>query len=214
MKLAKLILIILLLLGAGYLGMIGGTIVGKPLLDTTRAQGLVLVLGAALLVLVAMLLSERAMKRVGKPIAVVFVIWVLGSATFGPLVISARLAKGNTACLVNLKALSLSMHIYMASSDDVFPPADRWSTLIGHDEPPRCPFAKSPYSYAMNRNLSGVSATQIAEPHRTVLIFEMDAQTPNASGTEVDVVDRHGRRPQAALVDGSVRTSRDHRWKP
>lgn len=213
MKSAKLLLIVLLLLGAGYLSMVGGTIVGKPMLDTTRAQGLLLLVGAALLVVAAVLLTDAPRKKVRKALSVAFVVWVLGSAMFGPVIISAKVAARSGACDKNLRALSTSIHIYIASSDDVFPPADRWATVIGHDEPPKCPVATSPYSYAMNRNLSKVPFTEIAEPGRTVLIFEMDAQTPNASGTEGDVVDRHG-RPKAVMTDGHVGTSRSARWQP
>lgn len=210
--LAKSLLVVVVLVLAG----IGGAALGKPSSSSQVVMGLVL-LGLALLLAVLPIrwMFDESRRRGALKAALLGTVGVCClSALFMPVVLSAKVAARSSACHTNLKNLSTSIHIYIASSDDVFPPADRWATLIGHAEPPRCPLAKSPYSYAMNRHLSKVPATEIAEPSETVLIFEMDAQTPNASGTEADVVDRHGRRPQAVMTDGHVGTSRGKRWKP
>lgn len=213
-KPSKPVLIAALLLGAAALVFIGGTGPQMPKAMVDVLWGFFPVACAVALVFLAVAIaSSMPTKWVVRGLFLVWLGWA-SSIVFWPVFASARVAKRSVACQTNLKNLSTNMHIYIASNDDVFPPADRWSTLIGHGEPPKCPFAQSPYSYAMNRNLSKVSATEIAEPGRTVLIFEMDAQTPNASGTEADVVDRHGRRPKAVMTDGHVGTSRSARWQP
>lgn len=56
----------------------------------------------------------------------------------------------------------------------------------------------------MNRNLSSVSANEVEEPNKTVLIFEMDGQTPDANGTKEDLIVRQG-HTTAAMVDGLAR---------
>lgn len=208
----------LLVVTALTLAGIGGAALGKPSSSSQVVMGLVL-LGLALLLAVLPIrwMFDESRRRGALKAALFGTVGVCClSALFMSVVLSAKVAARSSACHTNLKNLSTSIHIYIASSDDVFPPADRWATLIGHAEPPRCPLAKSPYSYAMNRHLSKVPATEIAEPDRTVLVFEMDGKAPDANGTEKDLVVRQG-HVNAAMVDGLVRHARpieEFRWKP
>lgn len=168
---------------------------------------------AALVFLAAAVVRSMSKMWVLGGLFLVGLVWA-SSGVVWPVFASARVARERTACVENLKHLAVSMQTYLAGNNEIFPPADRWYTLVGQGDPPQCPVATSPYSYGMNRNLSGVSALAIEEPNRTVLIFEMDGQTPNANGTEKDLVERQG-HTSAAMVDGHVdQNARDKRWKP
>lgn len=210
--LAKALLVAIVLVFAG----VGGAALGKPSSPSQVVTGFVL-LGLALLLSVGGIrwMFHESRRRGALKAALFGTLGVCClSATFMPVVLSAKVAGERTACVGNLKKIAMSMHVYIVSSDDVFPPADQWYTLVGEAEPPQCTAAVSPYSYGMNRNLSSVSANEIEEPSNTVLIFEMDGQTPNASGTEKHQVVRQG-HTAAAMVDGLVDSNgREKRWTP
>lgn len=145
-----------------------------------------------------------------------FMVW-FASATMTPVLQSARPApQGN--CLSNIKQLATATHVYIADTNDVFPLAENWHHALAPYAKMkfRCNEAKTKYSYGMNTAIGGVSAMSIASPERTVLLFEMDSDVPNAHGGAKDAVERHPGLFIVAFADGHATGNRDapRQWRP
>lgn len=113
----------------------------------------------------------------------------------------------------NLKQIALGILIYAQDHDQRLPDADKWvdeimpylkSEAIFRD--PSAP-AEQKYSYAFNRNLSGVRMSALAAPATTVLLFESTTGVKNATdaGTSVPHPGRHNRGTDYAFADGRVK---------
>jgi hypothetical protein len=104
-------------------------------------------------------------------------------------------------CAKNIHELGHALLAYADAHDGKLPLASEWGTDIQSYLPAadrerafHCPSAASPYSYAFNRNLSGVSVSSIGYTFRfnTVLVYETNATSINASGDGYDTdVSRH-----------------------
>lgn len=158
-------------------------------------------------------------------------IWLFGLAgmffvivIFVPAFISARVVANESICVSNLKAHSLSVMMYVQDWDEKFPPAARWHDLemaskyVAKDNPnPKCPTATTPFSYAMNSSVAGQRLDQIDDPQKRIILFEMDAYTPNVVGGKQNLPDtpRHA-GDNFAQVDGWAkwlpRTSTSLNW--
>jgi hypothetical protein len=115
---------------------------------------------------------------------------------------------------------SLAIAKYAQDWDERLPPARRWVDAISErhlkrDDIPqifRCPKSSSPFSYAFNISLDGVSILQVGYPSETVLLFD-DASSLNAFGEW-----RHLEGDIYAFVDGHAkwirRSNVNLRWKP
>jgi hypothetical protein len=112
------------------------------------------------------------------------------------------------ACVSNLHALSVAMRWYAADQQDTLPPADSWSDAISSYLVSRstfvCPAApKLRSGYAFNRALGGVRLSEIADPERTVLLYESGVGW-NGAGGPGTVSWRHGGSSSLVdLADGS-----------
>jgi prepilin-type processing-associated H-X9-DG protein len=136
----------------------------------------------------------------------------------------AREAARATASLSNLKQIALGILQYAQTHNNRLPDASRWVDeilpyLLGssaspadrenaakglfHD--PSAP-AGQEWSYAFNRNLSGLPMSSLTHPATTVLVFESTAGTKNAAdtGTSVPHPGRHSEGSNYAFADGHV----------
>jgi len=115
-------------------------------------------------------------------------------------------------CSSNLRRLSMDMEQYLDDNDKTYPPASNWGDGIA---PYRgtytrdiyhCMAGSTPYSYAMNDQLSALLKKKTKEPDRTVLLFEHDAQNRNGHGGPSDVTaPRHENILNFAFADGHVK---------
>jgi prepilin-type processing-associated H-X9-DG protein len=92
--------------------------------------------------------------------------------TFGQARDKARAA----SCESNLKQLALAEMMYVQDYDSHFPRAGEYHKLIfpyvKNEMVFQCPVGGT---YAMNSKLSGLELKTIAEPSRTILLFDVDA---------------------------------------
>jgi prepilin-type processing-associated H-X9-DG protein len=125
----------------------------------------------------------------------------------------------------NLHDLSVSLLQYTQDHNNHLPPANTWATDIEPyvdkaygSEAFHAPGANSAYSYAFNAALGGLSLNSIARPADTVVLFEADAKTLNATGSAADfVTTRRMEGGYCAFVDGHVRAIKSAasvNWKP
>jgi prepilin-type processing-associated H-X9-DG protein len=168
-------------------------------------------------------------KAIAKGIGVVFagliVIWFgyMGSGVLR----CARLAAEQMICQKNMMKLGIATLQYAEDHNEHLPPANTWATdimpYLSPDDRKRvfhCPDANTPYSYAFNTTVSGDSLDNIPRPADTVMLFESDANTLNANGSEADFdFDRHSGMSNVVYVDGVVRGINRYsisslRWKP
>ena len=113
----------------------------------------------------------------------------------------------------NLKQLSLAIVQYAQDNDLKLPDADKWvdeimpyvkSEAVFRD--PSAP-AGEKWSYAFNRNLSGVSLAKLDIPATTVMLFESNSGVKNANdtGESIPVPGHHEGGTDYALADGHVK---------
>lgn len=137
--------------------------------------------------------------------AVAFLAFGVGFVHLG----CAALVSHERRCLGNAKELSRGLLVYAYDYDERFPPADRWADvpqLRGKDAALRCPTATSLYGYGMNRAMGCVNVGELAEPSKTVLMFEADAQSRSFNGGKGDVSQgRHSGGETYAFCDGFAR---------
>lgn len=117
----------------------------------------------------------------------------------------------------NMKQIALALEQYLQDHDEHYPDADKWvdeimpylRTETVFRDPSAPPGEK--WSYAFNRNLSGVKEEQLDQPPTTILLFESAAGTKNASdtGESIPKPGRHHGHTDYALADGHVKSVRD-----
>lgn len=119
-----------------------------------------------------------------------------------------RKSHSRSACLSNIKQLTLGMIMYTDDHDDRFPLADSWQRaiqpIVKLDDLFRCPVATSAWSYALDSPMAGVLMESVKEPERQVLLFEANAALPNASGGRERLAPRHGAGKGAVASIGFV----------
>jgi prepilin-type processing-associated H-X9-DG protein len=112
-----------------------------------------------------------------------------------------RLAE-KTTCLSNVKQLALGNLIYSNDYDDVMPRSDYWKSAITpyvqNGALFHCPDDKRPkaISYRMSDLLSRVSATAVANPSGTIMIYEGDSGELNP---------RHDGKGSVGYADGHAK---------
>ena len=117
----------------------------------------------------------------------------------------------------NLKQLSLGIMQYAQDNDQKLPDGDKWvdeiypyvkSESVFRD--PTAP-AGEKWSYAFNKNLSGLKLSDLASPAATVLLFETTLGAKNATdtGESVPHPGRHQGGTDYAFSDGHVQWLRD-----
>ncbi len=156
-------------------------------------------------------------KRFNPWIVVAIVIGACGcgcvpimAAILFPVFAQAGQAAKASACLSNVKQLTVGFLVYAQDNDDVFPVATAWvdrtKPIVRSDAPYACPvLTSSGYGYSMNKAMSKKRSISIKSPEKTVLLFETLAPKKNASGdpsSDTANPPRHGQRNNFAYADG------------
>ncbi len=120
-----------------------------------------------------------------------------------------------TQCLVNVKDVATALNMYVADWDR-FPAADHWTDLaqdylrssrsLAARDSLRCPDAAGDCAYAYNASLALQPSSAIADPSRTIALFESDGGW-NAHGGRELLTDfpRHMGGDNIGLSDGYAR---------
>lgn len=113
------------------------------------------------------------------------------------------------ACTTNLKSIGRAVLVYAHDWDEHLPLDNRWAAKPGGFGPYdinslRCPDAISPYGYALNARVAGISLAAIADLSHRVAVFESDNQKTGAmTGTQtLPLKPRHGGRDAYIFLDG------------
>jgi prepilin-type processing-associated H-X9-DG protein len=117
----------------------------------------------------------------------------------------------------NLKQIALAIIMYTQDHSEKLPDADKWvdeimpyvkTEAVFHD--PAAP-AGQRWSYAYNKNLSGVKFASLANPAQTVLAFDSTLGTKNArdTGASVPKPGLHAGASDFAFADGHVQSLPD-----
>jgi len=146
-----------------------------------------------------------------------------------PIYKKAKVSAQKAVCLSNVKNLALAVQMYIAANDDVFPDAGNWCEALRpyakNDEVFICPMAPDlRCSYAYNAALSGVRLDALADPMRTIAIFESDTGWNAHGGPELLPTEgRHFHGDNLGFADGHaawmhrerlLTETEGYRWEP
>jgi len=133
-------------------------------------------------------------------ISIVVVLFItIMMAILMPSLARARTHAMTAVSLNKAKQICIAMMMYCEENDGRFPPADNWpdalARYIGDGKILESPFAPhTGLAWAMNAQLSGRKLREIRQPHRVVLIFEVEPGRPPAGGRELLPEEPWGRR--------------------
>jgi prepilin-type processing-associated H-X9-DG protein len=215
------ILRFLCFLGAVFCTVVFGIGMGAKVQGPSYVLLLIGLLGTigCLLALAKLTLEDRRPGCVTEAIACLVVCMFL-TAIMYPVFLSAKEASRKPPCVSNLKRLVLAELLYASDNGDKLPLATSWHTgIVPYIESSdlRCPESKAPFTYGMNRALSGANTATLPNPSRLVLLFEMDSSDQNANGGLESFAMRHDSQGNVGLADGSVKAyapgdGSDLRW--
>ena len=143
-----------------------------------------------------------------------------------PALAQAKARAQSINCMNNMKQLALGSMMYANANKDKLPSAASWCDDIARYAPnPRvfqCPSGdpRQRCHYAFNARLSGIDLNHIANPARTVLIFEADGGWNLSGGSELMVGrPRHRNAIGLAFADGHCEITtasrlQNIRWDP
>ena len=131
-----------------------------------------------------------------------------------------------SACMSNLKQVSLAMLMYSQDYDETMPPNDRWpeglQPYLHNNQLFVCPSDESPHatgvegwplSYTFSERLDGTNLMNILRPAEEVAIFDGSV----LSGGREDVEFRHEGEAVVGFTDGHVsaipRSDWDEHWE-
>jgi hypothetical protein len=193
--------------------------------------GLIAIIPAVVLVFVARGLRQntpRSSRVAGILSAVCF--GVAGVGFSGVLLCgftSSRYLGERHQCMSNLKQLGQAVLLYQQDWDDRLPAAEHWGDLAAtsltaseREQVFSCPVAPSSFDYGFNVALSRCPAEKISFHDETVLLFEMNAHSRNATGTQKDMArERHSGSPHVMYANGRAQhvnsfTQPPPRWSP
>jgi prepilin-type processing-associated H-X9-DG protein len=150
--------------------------------------------------------------------AVLIVVLCLSFSIFYRVWAQAREKSTAITCLSNMKQLDLAVQMYSQDWDERLPQAAHWASPLSKYlsstkiDPAtyfvfHCPGADSPYSYASNRALSGISTNEIAAPADALYLFESDSVILNTTGglTSLTLSNRHNSGLNFGFLDGHVK---------
>ncbi len=146
-----------------------------------------------------------------------FLIAIFAAILF-PVFAKAREKARQSACMSNLKQISIQMLGYAQDNDDKFPPASKWMDTIEPYRSPskkddstyRCPALPEKnadsYGYAYNRSVAGKPTVKITDPQEKMLVYDSETLTRSASdaGTSLSA-GRHSYGNNIAFADGHVK---------
>lgn len=183
--------------------------------------GLTAIVGLILGIVGLCAISKRAEQLKGKGLAIAGIItsaiaivlipfMAILMALLMPALSSARTQARRTVSMMNAKHLCLAMNLYCDENDGRFPPAENWpvalNEYIGDKKILTSPFApETGRAWAMNQHLDGRKISDISQPAKTVLIFEVRFNSPPAGGREL--LPERPRGPRGyiiAFVDGHI----------
>lgn len=133
------------------------------------------------------------------------------AAILFPVFAKSREKARQTACLSNIKQISLCLIMYSNDWDERLPPPERWSEAVLPYLRDRkllaCPSVpKLSCGYALNRALGGDVFPKLQRPPEVVLLFESDRGWNAAGGPEALVEEpRHAGGENFAYADGHCR---------
>lgn len=168
--------------------------------------------------------NPQALRGMGMAIAgvvisgiAILVIPILAAIAL-PVLTQARGRAQQTACLSNVKQLSVAMAMYLDDYEDRFPQATNWNDVLqpytrqllaskGGNKVWVCPSAKTEEPcYAMNGLLDSIQRRDVRWPADTVSIFESVPGKNRAGGKELlPSPPRHPVGRTVGYVDGHVR---------
>jgi hypothetical protein len=133
---------------------------------------------------------------------------ILGALMF-PVFARARSAARRTACMSNVKQLSLAVMMYAQDHDEKLPSAAAWQAgTAPYSRDPRaliCPEALNlPSGYAYNRMLNHRSLAAVLLPASTPELYDSTLGTPNASDKLQSFAPRHLGVGIIGYVDGHI----------
>jgi prepilin-type processing-associated H-X9-DG protein len=164
----------------------------------------------------------RQMKTMWQGLGIGAMIGLCG-AVMVPIFDGARAAAKRASCMSNLRELSSAMAVYEDDNSDHFVPvgADWQNLLRGLPKDMKCDLSSSPWPYALNGGIGGVSVMAIKEPENTVVFFECEGlrRSPVANSALLSMRHNGGTASFMGFADGHVRqvrttTSSNLRWKP
>lgn len=126
------------------------------------------------------------------------ILGLVGAVLFFPVYAGPKPAVPITACLINIRQLATATYVYLADSNDVFPPHVDPRLVIrpyGHHDFEICPTTEDPYAY--NVRLRGLPLAQVRKPESTVMFYE---------GRNEVLIPAPDHTPNVAYADGHVKT--------
>lgn len=183
------------LLGIGILGLILGIIANNQIKSSMGRQK-----GSGLAI-AGIIISS---------FGIVFaVMWGVSALALFPVFNRARGQAQNSACLLNLKQLSLGIMMYVQDYNENMPPAARWSDVISpyvrNNGIYVCPSASTlTCGYSFYDKLNMASMKMIASPFDTPMLFDSVGGWNSVSPIE-QVVARHNGGYNCSFADGHAK---------
>ncbi len=126
------------------------------------------------------------------------IVGLVGAVFLAPVVAGPKEESKGVSCTGQLVQMAIAMQVYLADSNDVFPPAGdpRFALrpYLKHWDIWLCPDTGDPYAF--NLRLRGISAGRVRQPERTIMFYE-------GRNEQLTKAANHG--PNVAFVDGHAR---------
>jgi prepilin-type processing-associated H-X9-DG protein len=198
----------LLITATGGLAVLSAWLLNQT--DSFTLPYIALILGTfgaslAMAIFAARMFPIRTRLAAGSALSLLAVLTWCAAASLIPLAVWNR--REGVACISNMKQLGLAFSLYSEDHGGWFPPNGSWRDGIAPYSlrEIRCPISGSPWTYGMNRALSGKNVAAIKEPSSLVVLFEANAEEENFSGGPLDWVRRHDGRGTLGFADGHAR---------
>lgn len=143
------------------------------------------------------------------------------AAVLFPVFNQARQKAMQATCLSNVHQQALGIMMYTMDYDERLPPAQPWMDLtaqyIRNEKAFHCPAVSrtdpSQYGYAFDQRLSGKLQEKIANPQKTLLLYDSTALNRNAADSGVTIAlspPRHNRGANVGFDDGHAKWVTSH----
>jgi hypothetical protein len=163
--------------------------------------GMTAIIGLILGIVGLCAISKRAEQLKGQGLAIAGIIIsaicivlvpliTLMMAILMPAFSHARMQGRTSVSMNNAKQICIAMAMYCDENNGRFPPVDNWPAALipylGDTKILESPFEpQTGLTWAMNENLDGHRLRDIKQPHRVVLIFEVESGSPPTGGREL-----------------------------